>query len=60
MTTATQTFGKLHQIAHAILARLSRETPREQPEKETTTSYFDAPTSADVMARLHIRAYYGR
>ena len=54
MTTATQTFGKLHQIAHAILARLSRETPREQPEKETTTSYFDAPTSADVMARLHI------
>ena len=59
MTTATQKFGRLHQIADAILARPTRVIRREETAKESTPSYFDAPTSADVVERLRVRAYYG-
>ena len=59
MTTATQTLGRFHRLIEAVLARFTRTEAAEQSQEQDASSYFDAPTSAEVMTRLHIKAHYG-
>ena len=59
MTTTTQKLSKLHLIAHAVRVLFPSKDTRQTRSDAPAPSYFEAPTSADVMTRLHINAHYG-